>query len=157
VAYFITNRFAERELKPGKLKRMIVFSAVLLAVPAFAYATSLPFLVTLTIRSAIQVLISEEVDMSEVRQVLNSPSWKAISVSSISFPMAAGAPPLIGFSENSVMASNGGQAKVPIVTFAEGMQKGDSYRYLIGGYISADHGDLKGPYQATATLYAICQ
>ena len=71
--------------------------------------------------------------------------------------VAAGAPPLIGFSENSVMASNGGQAKVPIVTFAEGMQKGDSYRYLIGGYISADHGDLKGPYQATATLYAICQ
>ena len=157
MAYFITDRFAERELKTGELKRLIVFSVVLLAVPAFAYATSLSFLVTLTIRSAIQVLISEEVNMSEVRQVLNSSSWKAISVSSISFPMAAGAPPLIGFSENTVMASNGGQAKVPIVTFAEVMQKGDSYQYLIGGYIADDNGDLEGHYRATTTVYAICQ
>lgn len=142
-------------MKPGNLKRLIVFSVVLLALPAFAYATSLSFLVTLTLRSAIQVFISEEVDMGEVQQLLNSPSWKAISVSSISFPMAAGAPPLIGFSGKTVMASNGGQGKVPIVTFAEMMQKGDSYQYLIGGYIADDNGDVEGNYHATTTFYAV--
>ena len=126
-------------------------------IPWIIYGVTENFTVTLTIREAIQILFSENVNPSELRAALKTLSWQAISVSSVSFGADMETPPVIAIAERNLIVFNGDRGKVSVLTFTVRNPASQRPEFFVGGYIAKSETAAEGVYRGSTTVEAIFQ
>lgn len=112
--------------------------AVAMLISFNVYGVTVHFTISATVRGVTTIVFSEDVDISQIEDILNEFSWLAIDVISVSFGSTLDNPPIVVMTEKTFMASSGGDGDVPVMTFAARNLQTDQIEFLIGGYIDSN-------------------
>lgn len=136
--------------------KMLVLALAML-VPLTLLATTRSILVSLTIRSAVNVNLEAEADPEEMREVLEGISSSAISFFTISFQAFAENSPVVCLAEDTLQATDENNVTITVRTFCERIGDSKDNRYILGAYIPSDVEAFVGHFEARATMQALFQ